>query len=252
MSSHLSHFVSALHRHLTCADSAEDAATCGTVISMSSGQVNLGRRGRRRPGHGQLAFEVETLVSAGILEIPGEHAVVDAPSVAAPQRHTRGPARCASNQHGAESSPASWQGGGRPGVPGARLSEAMLSVGGFHQAFGLPRASLPNVDIPADLAKLRVDLLREEVGEFADATAARNIVGIADALADILYVAYGAAITYGIDLDAVLREVHRSNMSKLDEHGRPCYRADGKVLKSARYSPPDVSKVLLLQPPLPF
>ena len=128
----------------------------------------------------------------------------------------------------------------------------MLSVGGFHQAFGLPRASLPNVDIPADLAKLRVDLLREEVGEFADATAARNIVGIADALADILYVAYGAAITYGIDLDTVLREVHSSNMSKLDEHGRPCYRADGKVLKSARYTPPDISKVLLLQPPLPF
>ena len=131
-------------------------------------------------------------------------------------------------------------------MSGAGLSEAMLSVGRFHEAFGLPVASLPNVDIPADLAKLRVDLLREEVGEFADATADRNIVGIADALADIIYVAYGAAITYGIDLDAVLREVHRSNMSKLDEHGRPCYRADGKVLKSARYSPPDVSKVLLL------
>jgi predicted HAD superfamily Cof-like phosphohydrolase len=137
-------------------------------------------------------------------------------------------------------------------VPGARLSEAMLLVGRFHEAFGLPRASVPTVEIPAHLAELRVDLLREEVGEFADATADRNIVGLADALADIIYVAYGAAITYGIDLDAVLREVHRSNMSKLDEHGRPCYRDDGKVLKSARYTPPDISTVLYTQPPLPF
>jgi predicted HAD superfamily Cof-like phosphohydrolase len=128
----------------------------------------------------------------------------------------------------------------------------MLSVGGFHEAFGLPRANRPTMDIPAELAKLRVDLLMEEVGEFADATAAQDIVGIADALADILYVAYGAAVTYGIDLDAVVREVHRSNMSKLDEHGKPVYREDGKVLKSARYTPPDVSRVLLSQPQLPF
>jgi predicted HAD superfamily Cof-like phosphohydrolase len=128
----------------------------------------------------------------------------------------------------------------------------MLSVGRFHEAFDLPRASRPTIDVPAGLAKLRVDLLMEEVGEFADATTARDIVGIADALADILYVTYGAAVTYGIDLDAALREVHRSNMSKLDEHGKPVYREDGKVLKSARYTPPDISKVLLFQPPLPF
>jgi predicted HAD superfamily Cof-like phosphohydrolase len=136
--------------------------------------------------------------------------------------------------------------------PGTRWSEAMLSVGRFHEAFGLPRVSRPTIDIPAGLAKLRVDLLVEEVGEFADATTARDLVGIADALADIIYVAYGAAVTYGIDLDAALREVHRSNMSKLDEHGKPVYRADGKVLKSALYTPPDISRVLLFQPPLPF
>jgi predicted HAD superfamily Cof-like phosphohydrolase len=128
----------------------------------------------------------------------------------------------------------------------------MLSVSHFHEAFGLPRASRPTIDIPAGLAKLRVDLLVEEVGEFADATTARDIVAIADALADIVYVAYGAAVTYGIDLDAALREVHRSNMSKLDEHGKPVYREDGKVLKSTRYTPPDISRVLLFQPPLPF
>jgi len=128
----------------------------------------------------------------------------------------------------------------------------MLSVGRFHLAFGLPLSTRPNVDIPSGLAQLRVDLLMEEVREFADATADRDIVGIADALADILYVAYGAAVTYGIDLDAALREVHRSNMSKLDEHGRPLYRDDGKVLKSTLYTPPDISRVLHFQPPLPF
>ncbi len=133
-----------------------------------------------------------------------------------------------------------------------RLSDAMLSVGHFHEAFDLPRASRPNAGVPADLARLRVDLLVEEVREFADATAQRDLVGIADALADIVYVAYGAAVTYGINLDAALHEVHRSNMSKLDENGRPVYREDGKVLKSARYTPPDIPRVLSVQPPLPF
>ena len=128
----------------------------------------------------------------------------------------------------------------------------MACVARFHEAFGLPRAARPDADVPADLAKLRVDLLFEETGEFADASANSDIVGIADALADIVYVAYGAAVTYGIDLDAALREVHRSNMSKLDEQGRPVYREDGKVLKSARYTPPDIPGVLSRQPPLPF
>jgi predicted HAD superfamily Cof-like phosphohydrolase len=70
------------------------------------------------------------------------------------------------------------------------------------------------------------------------------LIGIADALADIVYVVYGAALTYGIDLDAVLREVHRSNMSKLDSDGKPVLRADGKVLKSDRYVRPDIAAAL--------
>jgi predicted HAD superfamily Cof-like phosphohydrolase len=134
----------------------------------------------------------------------------------------------------------------------AGLSEAMTCVSRFHEAFGLPRASRPGSGIPAGLAKLRVDLLVEETGEFAEASVKGDIVGIADALADIVYVAYGAAVTYGIDLDAALREVHRSNMSKLDDQGRPVYREDGKVLKSARYTPPDISGILSRQPPLSF
>jgi predicted HAD superfamily Cof-like phosphohydrolase len=140
--------------------------------------------------------------------------------------------------------------GSRMEADRARMSDAMASVVSFHEAFGLPRASRPGTDIPTELAKLRVDLLAEEIGEFADASARNDIVGIADALADIVYVAYGAAVTYGIDLDAALREVHQSNMSKLDEQGRPVQREDGKVLKSGQYRPPDISGILSRQPPL--
>ena len=120
----------------------------------------------------------------------------------------------------------------------------------FHEAFDLPRSASPTTDIDDDLAQLRLALLREEVSEFAAATAARDLVGLADALADIVYVAYGAALTYGIDLDAVVHEVHRANMSKLDARGRPVLRADGKVLKSPLYRPPAVDAVLQNQLPL--
>ncbi|MFV4913340.1 hypothetical protein PFZ49_07220 [Microbacterium lacticum] len=132
----------------------------------------------------------------------------------------------------------------------SRHSETMESVAEFHRLFGLPMASRPQRTVDATLAQLRIDLLVEEVGEFQDATAAADTVAIADALADIVYVAYGAAITYGIDLDAVVREVHRSNLSKLGLDGRPVRRADGKILKPSTYRPPNVDAVLLDQPPL--
>lgn len=134
----------------------------------------------------------------------------------------------------------------------ADFSDALFMVVEFHSAFDLPRASLPTTSVPADLRQLRVDLLVEEVREFAEATEATDIIGIADALADILYVTYGAAITYGINLDAVVREVHRSNMSKLDADGRPILREDGKVLKSSQYTAPDVVAVVTRQLPLPL
>jgi predicted HAD superfamily Cof-like phosphohydrolase len=121
------------------------------------------------------------------------------------------------------------------------------AVAAFHATFGLPRSDEPTTDIPAELAALRVRLLAEEVDEFATATEQRDLIGIADALADIVYVAYGAAITYGIDLDAVLAEVHRSNMTKLDSDGRVLLREDGKVAKSENYTPPDIADVLRRQ-----
>jgi predicted HAD superfamily Cof-like phosphohydrolase len=144
--------------------------------------------------------------------------------------------------------------GGRRGLRGVvatlerRPANPQLLVEQFHLAFGLPGQTAPGVDAVDDLlATLRVDLLVEEVAEFRDASCDRNLVKIADAIGDILYVTYGAAVTYGIDADAVLREVHRSNMSKLGEDGRPILRDDGKVLKSSRYTPPDVLAVLARQ-----
>ena len=127
-------------------------------------------------------------------------------------------------------------------------SETAAAVAEFHRAFNLPMQQLPSTDIEDDLAKLRIALLEEEVGEFVTASEKSDLIGIADALADIAYVVYGTALTYGIDLDSVLREVHRSNMSKLGSDGKPLIREDGKVLKSERYFPPDIAPVLGLPP----
>jgi predicted HAD superfamily Cof-like phosphohydrolase len=89
-----------------------------------------------------------------------------------------------------------------------------------------------------------MDLVAEEIDELMVASEKGDLVAIADALADIAYVVYGTALTYGIDLDSVLREVHRSNMSKLGADGKPLIRQDGKVLKSDRYRPPDIGPIV--------
>jgi predicted HAD superfamily Cof-like phosphohydrolase len=128
-----------------------------------------------------------------------------------------------------------------------RRSDVADAVTEFHAACGLPIRTTPGIEISDALAKLRVTLLEEECSEFVSATQARDLVAIADALADVVYVAYGTAVTYGIDLDLVLSEVHRANMTKLDHNGKPIKRADGKVLKSERYTPPDVKAMLQLQ-----
>jgi len=132
------------------------------------------------------------------------------------------------------------------------LSDAMLAVGEFHTAFELPLHVVPQGQIPGSLAALRVNLLEEEVAEFKEAVADGNLVAIADALGDIAYVLYGTALSYGIDLDAVIAEIHRSNMSKIGPDGKPLLREDGKVLKPSTFTKPDLERVLRDQPPLPF
>ncbi len=94
-------------------------------------------------------------------------------------------------------------------------------------------------------------LIEEEVDELRAGARDGDLVEVADALADIVYVAYGTAHVYGIDLDAVLDEVHASNMTKLGPGGRPVRRPDGKVLKGPDYRPPDVNGVLARSARLP-
>jgi predicted HAD superfamily Cof-like phosphohydrolase len=132
----------------------------------------------------------------------------------------------------------------RSGRDDAEPMDVAAAVASFHQAFRRPVRRQPSAEIDPALARLRVDLIQEEVSEFVAASQQGDLVGIADALADIVYVVYGTALTYGIDLDAVLAEVHRSNMSKLGRDGKPVLREDGKVLKSDRYVPPDIAAAL--------
>lgn len=109
----------------------------------------------------------------------------------------------------------------------------------FHEAFGLPIN-----DTTRTLDKLRADLIREEAREAADAIELGDQEARAKELADLVIVAYGAAVTFGIDLDEAIRLVHISNMSKLGTDGKPVMREDGKVLKGPNYLPPDMTTAL--------
>lgn len=113
----------------------------------------------------------------------------------------------------------------------------------FHETFGAPVAETPRL-ILKDRADLRVELIREETDELRDAILDADLVGVADALGDLAYVVYGAAVEYGIDLNEVIGEIHRSNMSKLDENGEPIYREDGKILKGPGFFEPRLAEVL--------
>jgi len=92
--------------------------------------------------------------------------------------------------------------------------------------------------------QLRYDLIDEELEELKMAFDNDDIIEVADALTDLLYVVYGAGHAFGIDLDECFLEVHESNMSKLGEDGRPIYREDGKVLKGSDYFPPNLKEIL--------
>ena len=90
--------------------------------------------------------------------------------------------------------------------------------------------------------KLRIDLIREELNELQEAMKNNDLLEVADALTDILYVTYGAGHAFGIDLDKCFDEVQNSNMSKLGDNGKPIYNESGKVMKGPNYFKPDLSK----------
>ena len=112
----------------------------------------------------------------------------------------------------------------------------------FHQVFGQRIGEVPGFP-DDDERKLRVKLLREEFREYLDGESFNDIVEVADALADIIYIACGTAVSYGIPLDDVFAEVHRSNMAKLVD-GKVLRREDGKIQKPEGWTPPDVKGVL--------
>lgn len=115
----------------------------------------------------------------------------------------------------------------------------------FHKAFEQPIFDKPNLT-DDKLNWLRLDLLEEETDELRVALENRDVVAVLDALTDLQYVLDGAYVSLGLHRwkDAAMREVHRSNMSKLGADGKPVKRADGKVLKGPGYSPPNLQRVL--------
>ena len=114
-------------------------------------------------------------------------------------------------------------------------------VGTFMKTFGQEGKTKPSFNTEK-INKLRIDLIKEELEELTEAMNNKDLLEVADALTDILYVTYGAGHAFGIDLDKCFDEVQNSNMSKLDENGKPIYNDSGKVMKGPNYFKPDLSK----------
>jgi len=120
-----------------------------------------------------------------------------------------------------------------------------MPVAEFHEVFEIGNADKPNL-LNSEQFELRHRLMLEENEEYLEACRNENLVEIADALGDQLYILFGTILKHGLQhkIDEVFQEIHRSNMSKLDAEGRPIFREDGKILKSPLYFKPNISKIL--------
>ena len=116
-------------------------------------------------------------------------------------------------------------------------------VGIFMKAFGQEVKTKPSFSSDK-INKLRIDLIKEELDELKEAIENKDLLEVADALTDILYVTYGAGHAFGINLDKCFEEVQNSNMSKLGEDGKPIYNDRGKVMKGPNYFKPNLNKFL--------
>ncbi|MDC0876169.1 nucleoside triphosphate pyrophosphohydrolase family protein [Candidatus Pelagibacter sp.] len=116
-------------------------------------------------------------------------------------------------------------------------------VGIFMKTFGQEVKNEPSLSTDK-INKLRIDLIKEELEELKEAMDNNDLLEVADALTDILYVTYGAGHAFGIDLDKCFDEVQNSNMSKLGENGEPIYNESGKVMKGPNYFKPDLTKFI--------
>ena len=116
-------------------------------------------------------------------------------------------------------------------------------VKNFMMAFGQEVKSEPSFS-NEKINELRYNLIKEELDELKIAMNNKDLLEVADALTDILYVTYGAGVAFGLDLDACFNEVHNSNMSKMDINGKPIFNENGKVMKGPNYFKPNLSKFL--------
>ena len=126
------------------------------------------------------------------------------------------------------------------------MKHKIEAVKRFHEAFKIGYRTTPKADLGDSKNKLRFDLMREENEEYFQAAQANDLVEVADALGDMLYILCGTIIEHGMQhkIDEIFSEIQNSNMSKLGEDGNPIYREDGKVLKGPNYFKPNIRGIL--------
>ena len=126
------------------------------------------------------------------------------------------------------------------------IQKELNAVQAFHEAFKIGCAEQPTVAIPEKIKELRFRLMEEENQEYLEAAKNNDLVEVADALGDMLYILCGTILSHGMQhkIEEVFDEIQRSNMSKLGEDGEPIYREDGKVMKGPNYFKPDITKIL--------
>ena len=126
------------------------------------------------------------------------------------------------------------------------MKHKLKAVKAFHEAFGLGIKESPTANLSEQKLKLRFDLMAEENEEYLEAGKNGDLVEIADALGDMLYILCGTILEHGMQdkIEAVFNEIQQSNMSKLGADGKPIYRADGKVMKGPNYFKPNILRVL--------
>lgn len=126
------------------------------------------------------------------------------------------------------------------------LKEIIEAVEQFHNAFGIENNFEPTTKLTTEEIQLRYKLMREENEEYLEAATNADLVEIADALGDQLYILCGTILKHGLKdkMVEIFQEIQRSNMSKLDKNSKPIYREDGKVMKSELYFKPDIKRIL--------
>tara|TARA_B100001057_G_C22749212_1_gene911051 strand:+ start:384 stop:776 length:393 start_codon:yes stop_codon:yes gene_type:complete len=126
------------------------------------------------------------------------------------------------------------------------IKNVINDVAQFHNAFGIDSKNHPTTDIPKQTVSLRYNLMKEENDEYLEAAQNNDLIEVADALGDMLYILCGTILSHGMQdkITEVFHEIQRSNMSKLGSDGKPIYRADGKVLKGPNYFKPDIKSIL--------